>query len=131
MPVSSPDAARVSHRLLAVRGRGTDGKQSATADASGNRRERRPTRIQLETTVGTFALVTKALRCAVWRLHAEHGATYRGALQSDDRCEFVREYETRDGSRFPSICSPGSEKTGHAIPPFDGWSWAVPSRSVK
>jgi PilZ domain-containing protein len=86
--------------------------------------------LQLVTTVKAFALVARVLRCAVWTLHAEHGATYRGALQFEDRCEFFREHPTRDGSRIPAICSPRTEATGHAIPPLDGWSRTVRSRSV-
>jgi hypothetical protein len=58
---------------------------------------------QLVITERAFALVARVLRCAVWTLDAEQGATYRGALQFDDRCEFAGEYETRYGSEVPLV----------------------------
>jgi hypothetical protein len=57
---------------------------------------------QLVTTANTFALVARVLRCAVWRLDADQGATYRGALQFEDRCDIVWEPATRPGSHLPA-----------------------------
>jgi hypothetical protein len=86
---------------------------------------------QLVTTVSTFALVARVLRCAVWTLDAEQGATYRGALQFEDRCDIVWEPETRPGSHLPTGCAQGRPAQGHALPPIDGRSRGDRSRSVK
>jgi hypothetical protein len=48
---------------------------------------------QLVTTVRAFGLVARILRCAVWTLDAEAGAIYRGALQFEDRFDYVWESE--------------------------------------
>jgi hypothetical protein len=87
--------------------------------------------LQLVTTVRTFALVARVLRCAVWMLDAEQGATYRGALQFEDRCEFVWEPATLDGSSIPSPCSRDRWATGHAIPTIEGRSRIDRPRSGK
>ena len=70
---------------------------------------------QLVTTERAFALVGCILRCAVWTLDAERGATYRGALQFDERCEFHGEYETCRGSGLPFISGPDGRADGQAL----------------
>ena len=69
---------------------------------------------QLVTTERAFALVGRILRCAVWTLDAERGATYRGALQFDERCEFSGEYETLQGSELPFISGRDGRVGGRA-----------------
>ena len=83
------------------------------------------------TAVRTFALVARVLRCAVWMLDAEQGATYRGALQFEDRCEFVWERETPHGSHVPSPCWHDRRAKGDAIPPIEGRSRIDRPRSGK
>jgi hypothetical protein len=39
-------------------------------------------------------LVARILRCAVWTLDAEAGAIYRGALQFEDRFDYIWGSET-------------------------------------
>jgi hypothetical protein len=68
--------------------------------------------LQLVTIASTFALVARVLRCAVWRLDAEQGATYRGALQFENRCDIVWEPETRPGSHLPTSCAHGKSAQG-------------------
>ena len=72
--------------------------------------------LQLVTTERAFALVGRILRCAVWTLDAERGATYRGALHFDERCEFSWAYETRYESEIPFISGPDGRSGGRAIP---------------
>ena len=86
---------------------------------------------QLVTTERTFALVARVLRCAVWTLDAEQGATYRGALQFDERCEFSGEYETRYGSGIPFLSGHDRQVGGHAIPVVRERPRRDRSRSVK
>jgi hypothetical protein len=71
---------------------------------------------QLVTTQGAFALVGRVLRCAVWTLDAERGATYRGALHFDERCEFSGSYEIRRGSEPPFISGRDGRAGGQSIP---------------
>ena len=54
--------------------------------------------LQLVTDTGSFGLVATVLRCAVWALHAELGATYRGALQFEERCDAFWASSTLNGS---------------------------------
>jgi hypothetical protein len=51
--------------------------------------------VHVVTGVGTFTLTARVLRCAVWAIHPTDGATYRGALQFDSRCESFRELATQ------------------------------------
>jgi hypothetical protein len=43
--------------------------------------------LQLVTPMRTFVLAAHVLRCAVWALDEASGATYRGALRFEQRCE--------------------------------------------
>ena len=86
---------------------------------------------QLVTTERAFALVARVLRCAVWTLDAEQGATYRGALQFDERCEFSGGYETRHGSEIPFISGPDGGGGGHRVPVVRERSRRERSRSGK
>ncbi len=43
--------------------------------------------LQLVTAARTFLLTAHVLRCAVWSLDPDDGATYRGALEFEERCE--------------------------------------------
>jgi hypothetical protein len=71
---------------------------------------------QLVTTERAFALVGRILRCAVWTLDAERGATYRGALQFDERCDFSGDYDTRRGSELLFI-SRSDRQAGERVVP--------------
>jgi len=71
---------------------------------------------QLVTTERAFALVGRILRCAVWTLDAERGATYRGALHFEERCEFSGEYATLDEAELPFISGPDGRAGRQAIP---------------
>ena len=86
---------------------------------------------QLVMTASTFARVARVLRCAVWRLDDEQGATYGGALLSEDRCDIVWEPETRYGSPLPTGGAQGRPAQGHALPAIEGRSRGDRSRSVK
>jgi hypothetical protein len=121
---------RVDSHLLAVVIRGAPDKRPARMDSLNLPRAPR-VHFQLVTTVSTFALVARVLRCAVWTLDADQGATYRGALQFEDRCDIVWEPETPPGSHLPTGCAHGRPAQGHAIPPIEGRSRGDRSRSVK
>lgn len=47
--------------------------------------------LQLVTSARTFTLAAFVIRCAVWALDDEAGATYRGALRFEHRCEVLTE----------------------------------------
>jgi hypothetical protein len=85
---------------------------------------------QLVTTRRAFALVGRVLRCAVWTLDAERGATYRGALHFDERCEFSGEYETYE-SEIPFLSGHGGRVRGHSIPAVRERSRSERSRRAK
>jgi len=72
--------------------------------------------VQIVTTVRAFALVARVLRCAVWTLEPHDGATYRGALQFEDRCESFWEPETQPGSEIPCMSGHDGRGRGNAIP---------------
>ena len=86
---------------------------------------------QLVTTVRAFALVACVLRCAVFTLDPHDGATYRGALQFEDRCESFWEPETQPGSAMPSLARQDSSVGGNAIPAIDERFRVRQSRSLK
>lgn len=86
---------------------------------------------QLVTTVRAFALVARVLRCAVFTLDPHDGATYRGALQFEDRCESFWEPETQSGSAMPSLVSQDCPAGGKAIPAIDERFRVRQSRSLK
>ncbi len=71
---------------------------------------------QMVTTVRAFALVARVLRCAVWTLDPHDGATYRGALQFEDRCESFWEAETQPGSEIPCMSKHDRPSGGNVIP---------------
>jgi hypothetical protein len=72
--------------------------------------------LQLVTTTRVFGLVAAVLRCAVWTLHAELGATYCGALQFEERWDAVWEVSTLDGSQMPGFTRPSASPDGHELP---------------
>jgi hypothetical protein len=72
--------------------------------------------MQIVTTLRTFTLTARVLRCAVWTLHPRDGVTYRGALQFEDRCELFWESDTRTGSRVPGRVVAEVGRAGHVIP---------------
>jgi hypothetical protein len=76
--------------------------------------------LQLVTTRQAFGLVAVVLRCAVWTLHGEHGAIYRGALKFDERCHAFREPQTPHGSPVPAESCPATTAAGHLLPGFSG-----------
>jgi hypothetical protein len=68
--------------------------------------------VQIVTTVGAFSLVARVLRCEVWTLDALLGVTYRGALQFEQRCDFLWEGETLIGSPIPAPLVPAPVPSG-------------------
>lgn len=79
-------------------------------------------RVHLQMAAGdrTLALGARILRCAVWALDPDEGATYRGALQFEQRCESLWECETPDGCALPQSSNPRPRHSGNAIPPRPG-----------
>ncbi len=68
--------------------------------------------VQIVTTVRAFVLVAKVLRCEVWMLDSLQGVTYRGALQFEQRCDFLWEGETPIGSPIPAPPVPAPVPSG-------------------
>ena len=87
--------------------------------------------IQIVTTLRAFALVARVLRCAVWTLDPHDGATYRGALQFEDRCEAFWEHGTQPGSEIPGSLRRSGPGRGNAIPAIDSRFRVRQSRSLK
>jgi hypothetical protein len=81
--------------------------------------------LQLVTTRRAFGLRATVLRCAVWTLHAELGATYRGALQFEERCEVFWEAATLDGSHVPAASRHSASAGGHGLPGITDAPWDV------
>ena len=72
--------------------------------------------VQLVTSFRVFALVARVLRCAVWMIDSHDGATYRGALQFEERCDLLWELPTHSGSRVPAPSSCDASKPGMRYP---------------
>lgn len=87
--------------------------------------------LQLVTEERTFSLAAHVLRCAVWSLDAHDGATYRGALKFEQRCEWFWEPETRPGSVIPSRATSDPGVPGHLLPGGDDSTSSRLSRSAK
>jgi hypothetical protein len=87
--------------------------------------------VQIVTTVRAFALVARVLRCAVWTLDPHDGATYRGALQFEDRCETFWEHATQPGSEVPCMSRHDSPGRGNVIPAVDSRFRVRQFRSLK
>jgi hypothetical protein len=68
------------------------------------------------TSVQTFTLTARVLRCAVWALHPLDGVTYQGALQFENRCELFGEAGTQPGVKVPGTTTPQSPVEGDRIP---------------
>lgn len=75
--------------------------------------------VQLVTSFRVFALVARVLRCAVWLLDSHDGATYRGALQFEERCDLLWEPPTPSGSRVPAASSRDTTQPGMRYPGAD------------
>ena len=86
---------------------------------------------QIVTTVRAFALVARVLRCAVWTLDPHDGATYRGGLQFEDRCETFWEPKTPPGSEIPGMSKPDSPGGGNPRPALESRFRIRQSRSLK
>ena len=71
---------------------------------------------QIVTTVRAFSLVASVLRCEVWMLDSFQGVTYRGALQFEQRCDFLWEGETLIGSALPAPLVPTPVPSGRWDP---------------
>lgn len=67
---------------------------------------------QIVTTLRAFSLVATVLRCEVWMLDSLQGVTYRGAVQFEQRCNFMWEEETLIGSPVPSSSVTASVPAG-------------------
>ena len=67
---------------------------------------------QIVTTLRAFSLVANVLRCEVWMLDSLQGVTYRGALQFEQRCDFLWEGETPLGSAVPAPLIPAPVPAG-------------------
>jgi hypothetical protein len=72
--------------------------------------------VQLVTSFRVFALVARVLRCAVWMLDSHDGATYRGALQFEERCDLLWEPATHSGSGVPVASSCETREPGMGYP---------------
>ena len=73
---------------------------------------------QIVTTLRAFSLVANVLRCEVWMLDSRRGVTYRGAVQFEQRCDFLWEEETLNGSAVPRPFVPAPVPTGTLDPIF-------------
>jgi len=62
----------------------------------------------------SFGLFAHVLRCAVWTLDAREGVTYRGALQFEDRCEWLWEPESQFGSDIRLAIADTADKGNYA-----------------
>lgn len=87
--------------------------------------------LQLVTRERTFSLAAHVLRCAVWSLDTHDGATYRGALKFEDRCEWFWEPETRVGSAIPYRANSDRGLPGHLLPGRDDPALSRSPRSAK
>lgn len=87
--------------------------------------------LQLVTEQRTLALPAHVLRCAVWSLDARDGATYRGALKFENRCDLFWEAETRRGSAIPSKPGLDGRYSGHRLPAADEEAISRHRRSAK
>ena len=87
--------------------------------------------LQLVTEERAFSLAAHVLRCAVWSLDSHDGATYRGALKFEHRCEWSWEPETRPGSVIPSRATSDPGVPEHLLPGGDDPTSSRPPRSAK
>ncbi len=83
--------------------------------------------LQLAIDDRNVSLSAHVLRCAVWALDALAGATYRGALKFEHRCEWMGEPRTQPGSLLPSQGTSDPATTGHRLPEVD----RQPSESLR
>jgi PilZ domain-containing protein len=67
---------------------------------------------QIVTKRRAFSLVAKVLRCEVWMLDSLEGIIYRGALQFEQRCDFVWEADTPIESVVPEPYVPAPVPAG-------------------
>lgn len=58
--------------------------------------------VQIVTKLRALSLVATVLRCEVWMLDSLQGIVYRGALQFEQRCDFLWEAETPIESVVPA-----------------------------
>jgi hypothetical protein len=86
--------------------------------------------VQLVTSFRVFPLIARVLRCAVWMLDSHDGATYRGALQFEQRCELLWEPQTHSGSTVPVATSRDARQQGMQCPVGDGPLRAPSHRSA-
>ena len=75
--------------------------------------------VQLVTSFRVFPLIARVLRCAVWMLDSHDGATYRGALQFEQRCDLLWEPQTPSGSTVPVATSRDADQQGMRYPVGD------------
>lgn len=75
--------------------------------------------LQLAIDERSVSLSAHVLRCAVWSLDALAGATYRGALMFEQRCEWLGEARTPVGSTVPALGESDPAVTGHRLPVLD------------
>jgi hypothetical protein len=87
--------------------------------------------LQVLTDARAFALVGHVLRCAVWSLDPHEGATYRGALKFEHRCELFWEGGTLTGAAVPGPSRSHTEDSEKSIPGGPGRPRAVPRRHTK
>jgi len=73
---------------------------------------------QIVTTLRAFSLVANVLRCEVWMVDSRRGVTYRGAVQFEQRCNFLWEEETPIGSAVPTPLVPPPAPAGKEDPMF-------------
>jgi hypothetical protein len=71
---------------------------------------------QIVTKLRVFSLAAKVLRCEVWMLDSLQGIVYRGALQFEQRCNFLWEADTPIESVVPDAIRPSAGPGGKLEP---------------
>lgn len=87
--------------------------------------------LQLVSEEQAFSVAAHVLRCAVWSIDARDGATYRGALKFDHRCEWPREPDTRQGCGIPTRAKLDPGVPGHPLPGGGSHASSRSSKSAK
>jgi hypothetical protein len=87
--------------------------------------------MQITTPARTMGMAAHVVRCAVSALHPLDGATYRGAVQFEQRCDLLWEGATLSGSSVPVVPSFVPDESGKGLPATKGKLFGPLRRSVK
>jgi hypothetical protein len=87
--------------------------------------------VQVVLRAATFSVTARVLRCAVSALHPSDGATYRGALQFENRCEPIWESGTHAGTDVPRLPTPNEGRGGQRVPVAERAKTMMTCRSGK